>query len=332
MKQEVLVFTQSLKLGDRVGSLIAICASSSDLVEAVLLRPADLPQAIMLMAPLPGLAPARLEDVEGATVVQALPALHSGQSELIAYSLPRFFSLEPPLSTLQDLLPGLQEGDRITVNRIGAEDMELLMKDLPSPFQIIIDLPGAEAEVIKALEDAAVLDRAAVLELRCGVEPFFPKAQGVEELINSLSALDFVLQHRNDEDPDWPVLRFNSDLIAKENRSLKSALIAAQAERDTAEQALNSARADLAVAVRMQTLAQGDLRDLQGRFAEGERQRHQQAELLRKLAPRLLIAAEQLADMIASSPAESPKAVLSAAPVTKPGKAQRPPKAAEGKL
>ncbi len=61
-----------------------------------------------------------------------------------------------------------------------------------------------------------------------------------------------------------------------------------------AEKAAAAARSDLAVALRVQTMAQADLRDLQTRFGQSEQARQEQAALLQKLTPRLQQAAAQL--------------------------------------
>lgn len=72
--------------------------------------------------------------------------------------------------------------------------------------------------------------------------------------------------------------------------------LAASEERHAA------AVADLTVALRMQALAQGDLNDLRARLVEVDRQRRTHVELLRKLTPRLQLAAGQLAEMLNSPP------------------------------
>ena len=67
-------------------------------------------------------------------------------------------------------------------------------------------------------------------------------------------------------------------------------------DADTLAQ-LEQSKADLAVALRMQMLAQSDLRDLQARFREVSQARAAQQTLLEKLTPRLQQAAQQLQHM-----------------------------------
>lgn len=381
------MITQSQMLQPRMGTMIAICTPSSDLVEKALLQADNLPRHTLLLAPYLSPELARLAKDAGASVTSALPGLQAEQFDLISYSMPGVFSLGPLLPALRALMPGLQETDRSTVDRLDVAQLGAMIRDLPSPLHIMIDLPGIEAEAIKALAEVGALDRTATLDMRCGVEAFFDGADSAEEITHSLTALDFVLERQNVQDPDWPVLRFSADPVGRENRRLRTACEIALAERDAAraeavsararlaerdaehsrmrgtleqvrtdldaaraeavsaqarlaerdaelsgmrgtleqirtdlgaERVLlaavqaerDGARADLAVALRLQHLAQGDLRELQSRFADVERQRRQQAELLRKLAPRLLLAADQLSHMVALPSSEKSTAGL----------------------
>jgi hypothetical protein len=74
-----------------------------------------------------------------------------------------------------------------------------------------------------------------------------------------------------------------------------------------AEWELAADKANLAMALRMQMLAQTDLRELQERYLEVNRQRSVQAELLQKLAPRLLLARNQLEELAARSLPAAPE-------------------------
>ena len=70
----------------------------------------------------------------------------------------------------------------------------------------------------------------------------------------------------------------------------------AAADRDA--KALEAAKSDLAVALRMQVVAQSDLRDLQSRFRDSEEARRTQENLLQQLTPRLQQASEQLSLLV----------------------------------
>ena len=64
-----------------------------------------------------------------------------------------------------------------------------------------------------------------------------------------------------------------------------------------ASETADSVRSDLAVALRMQAIAQSDLRQLEKRYSESEQAREAQAALLQKLTPRLQQAARQLQEI-----------------------------------
>lgn len=420
---------QSLSPVDPSGTLIVVCGGTSEFVETALSQLETTPERIVLMAHGAGPLAARLGAVSDVTVLAGLPGGQAAQSDLIFYSLPGLSSLGAPTDALRALMPGLREVERTRVHRLDAGKVAHALSDFPQPFRIVIDVPGAESEILDAFAAAQILDRVVELRLRCGVERFFAGAEPSSAIAARLSERNFLLISEDSQDPDWPVLLFRADSIGEENRRLKTerdaalaerdravevafrlesslnlvradlerrgevladrdvelndmrialqraeaalaeeqaAHAAARAERDTvmaelqrtsaslaqieatheaekaesaarqaelsarqtgqsateeeivsmraqvaaSEQALAAARNDLAVALRLQALAQGDLRDLQGRFAEVEGQRRQQADLLKKLAPRLLLAADQLSHMIALPPPERAEPAL----------------------
>jgi len=85
---------------------------------------------------------------------------------------------------------------------------------------------------------------------------------------------------------------------------------AALAQRDATltetRKGLDDCKADLSVTLRMQMLTQADLRDLQERYREADRQRQAQADLLQKLAPRLQMVRHQLTQVMDPPPLELP--------------------------
>lgn len=104
----------------------------------------------------------------------------------------------------------------------------------------------------------------------------------------------------------------------------------AQANKQTqkalqqAEQTASAARADLALALRMQTLAQSDLQDLQARYARSEQTCRSQATLLQKLTPRLQQAAAQLQALTQSGDSAFREAEMLANPETGPETGSKP--------
>ena len=84
------------------------------------------------------------------------------------------------------------------------------------------------------------------------------------------------------------------DAKTKELESCKAKQAEALRAAETARTEVGSVRSDLAVALRLQMLAQSDLRELQDRYRHCEQARKQQEDLLLKLTPRLQQAARHL--------------------------------------
>jgi hypothetical protein len=117
--------------------------------------------------------------------------------------------------------------------------------------------------------------------------------------------------------------------ITNAAQAIENARVQAEAAQNnlkarTGEQA--TARADLAVALRMQAILQSDLRDLQIRYAETLEVRQQQENLLRKLTPRLQEAARHIQD-ISALQSEGPGQLGITKPKSAPG---RKPKSLPG--
>ena len=121
--------------------------------------------------------------------------------------------------------------------------------------------------------------------------------------------------------------RHEADLTAARDR-IQAIEKDLAASTTTTEQA----RRDLALAMRMQSMAQSDLRHLQDRYAQLQEVKQQQEALLRKLTPRLQEAAQYLHGLGSLPPKDStaPHATLAEAPsetAAAPGKSDRPAKA-----
>lgn len=302
---------------------------------------------------------------------------------LVQYNQPGLRSSWTPTSHLKQLLPGLkprltQDVPGIAVAQVLAEaGVEGLEKDRAQDgtsqgnVELWLDTGGSEALLLQAMIAQGALEHMARIVLRCGQEPLFDRALGAADLTTLLRRQGFGLVAQQSDDPDWPELHFERDILVTElrqaladqhgaqeqaraqyaaleaqlaavNKNLAQTMEAleaksgalsatedkltrarskialnaqelaemraetetaadqvtaierAQKARDLAEDAAASAQADLALALRMQTLAQSDLRDLQIRYDRTERTCQSQATLLKKLTPRLQQAAAQL--------------------------------------
>lgn len=203
--------------------------------------------------------------------LKALPSLADGTAEARLYSLPGLISLGAPLAALHALFPGLRERDRRSVDLLGPETFAAELADLPAPLTCVIALPGAEADILDALEATGILGRISTLRLRCGVEPFFEGAAGRDALEARVTAAGFVLASVRSDDPDWPELHFTADPRHHEIDRLESAVQSLESAR--AEQHAEIAQLRDRLEAREQTLAQQqtELDRLTARLAERDR-------------------------------------------------------------
>jgi hypothetical protein len=289
--------------------------------------------------------------------IEILPlglAPRPGPAIRVTYNQPGLFAFRPALPALRRLFPGLREIARTEVTCIDPAGLMDRLGDLPPRVALDLDCPGEEAAILEALAGMGALDSFATLSVRCGAEPFFEGAEAADALAARLRAAGLCALARDRDDPDFPVLRFGrppgledlrGPLGPEERAALKTVLenriagLVAEREAEAARAralqtqldaaragqtaALEEAREDLALALRMQDMLQGDLEDLRARYREAEAARARQATLLAELAPRLRQAAEELglrpepalsaphdAEAIDSDPARATPALL----------------------
>jgi len=296
---------------------------------------------------------ARFGANERLRVIPALLARRDGPAKLSEYNFPGLRSVVPPIQALRDLFPGLYVRTRKTVKTMTPAQLIEDIGDLPGSVHLDINTPGLEHDILQGWQQAGGLEQLDRIRIRCGATIMFEGAADRKTLEDWAEAWAFQLADMDESDSDWPVLTFTIDQRTRELESLHTRLgmltsqqeqrEAALAEMQTAaqthvqriaeleaqrdamaeahKQALSTAaaeadaaRADLGVAMRMQALAQGDLRNLQERFRDSEQARAAQADLLQKLTPRLQQAAQQLQQLIlpAAPPAEPGRSAVDA--------------------
>ena len=311
------------------GTLIVAGIGAAEPFEALLKTLGGVPERIILVEPAEtsgGALAQRFAGMEGVTLIDAVPGEAAGAAELVRYNLPGLRSTAAPSDALRRLFPGLKARATVSTRMIPVTQLLGDPGNLPAPVRLRIDMPGAEAAILQGMEDCGALGRVDLLSLRCGAEAMFEGAWDRAALQSWCDARYFRLDRADEEDPDWPELRFAPDparrRIAALETELAQAQEAAQAEVEKLRAALDSARADaekhktraqekeaackqayeerdkafadLGLAMRMQGLLQSDLDDLRERYRQSEETRAGQEELLRKLTPRLQDAAQQL--------------------------------------
>lgn len=208
-----------------VPTLIVLAWGCPPRLDAMIGRLGPVAKRVVLIDPVPGSdRPAILRDHDGVLRIAAVAGPgDEGQARLDRYSLPGLFALAPATGALTTLFPGLERTGSLTVDRIGPEALAARLADLPRPFDVVIDTPGAEHLVIDALEAAQLRDDIARISLCCGLEPFFEGALDAQALRDRLRP-DFRLVEETGSDPDWPELVFEADAAARRIASLEAAL------------------------------------------------------------------------------------------------------------
>ncbi|MDA7429617.1 hypothetical protein PGB28_14195 [Primorskyibacter aestuariivivens] len=196
---------------------------------------------------------ASFEDDKRVEVIEAMLSEGGEDATLVVYNEPGLRGLRSPTSHLRKLFPGLRERARHTVRRLGI--VEVIQKALHSgegALDLWLDTGGEEAESLAALEAAGSLDRVISVTLRCGIAPLFEDSADTAALTGWLQDRGFVLDHRDDSDPDWPQLHFNRAPLFWELResqtayqALEARLAAREAELAAAQESLKSEKATL---------------------------------------------------------------------------------------
>ena len=178
---------------------------------------------VVLVEPDPDRAQ-KLQARDGVRVICAAIGPEPGQRPMVRFNFPGLRSLFTPTATLRDALPGLRETGRTPVTVISPDDLAAQVEDLPDSAEMHIDAPGAEKMILQGLADRGVLARVSHLHLRCGTLPMVEGAAARSELEDWIRGQGFVLAADTSEDPDWSVLEFRADVVARALDEARAAL------------------------------------------------------------------------------------------------------------
>lgn len=240
--------------------------------------------------------------------IHAGVAQTDGEAPLNILNFSEMSSLKRP-DDLRKLLPGIKVIDKPIVETIS---VATLCKTVPELEQVggahalIVEAPGSEFEIIEGLKDEGTLGSFQSVVIRCAVEAYYEDARPLDDVLALLTGSAFRLVEQDAEsDPDWPILKFERDTVRMENELLKSKLAQIEQERDDATRVASGLEeqvrtqeqkfeTELGLALRMQALARNDLESLQARYAEIQKEKEAQEELLLQLTTKLDSAAEYL--------------------------------------
>ncbi|MDF1615659.1 FkbM family methyltransferase [Desulfurivibrio dismutans] len=197
------------------------------------------PEKIVLVEAEPSAVRALERRTASLAQVEVLPvavAATSGKAVLKGFNLPRFNSLRTP-SGITELFPGLRLHKDFEVNALTTPD--LINKIGPTAEQenwLVIDVPGEEAEVLEALQQAGRLHLFDRIVLHCGKVALYEGGRDAELLLRLLDDNGFeVVSCEAEMDPDRPCWVLQKNLLKIENRELRSQL--EQLKQAKAEQA-----------------------------------------------------------------------------------------------
>lgn len=204
-------------------------------------------ERVLLVEPDPDLQP-HLQALAAAhpgaeiTVLPVAVGAEPGSAPLAVCNCSALSSLAAPLPELAALFPGLAvlRQEPVPVARL-AEILAPLALPPDRSALLVIDTPGAEAEVLAQLlagEDGLAAGFGRVL-LRAPRVPLWQGGQPAQALLAQLDEAGYRLERREEEDPDFPVFATRYDAGLVELRALRAAV----AEAGRVQEGL---RADLA--------------------------------------------------------------------------------------
>ncbi|MCC5989156.1 MAG: hypothetical protein JJT95_15905 [Pararhodobacter sp.] len=224
------------------GTLIVAGIGAAEPFEALLKALGGVPERLILVEPAKtqsGATAQRLAGMEGVRLVDAIMADAEREAELVRYNLPGLRSTATPSDALRRLFPGLKARGTVHTRMVSVAQVLGDPDSLPAPVRLRIDMPGLEGAILQGMEDCGALGRVDLLSLRCGVEEMFKGARDRAALQSWLEERYFKIDHADEEDPDWPELRFKPDPAGR-----RIATLEAEAERLRAEVLASAEKAE----------------------------------------------------------------------------------------
>lgn len=212
---------------------------------------------------------------------------------------------------LNALFPGLHETDRSTVNVL---PVSAFVKKLHQQHRgrdlLVLDSLGEELGILTALAAEGALERFQNIILR------IVRHDDSENSSPTKNLFDWLANNQYDRwvvldgaDPNIPVLYFQRNPLGKDYNQQKDLAASFRAENEArgkalveAQQTMKKSEDDLRVALRLQSAAQDDLKDLQQQYAQLRADKHDQDELLRKVTQKLSYASDYLRRIAIDTP------------------------------
>lgn len=243
-------------------------------------------------------------------LIESAVLANGRRAELRRYNFESLTSLGEG-SDLKILFPGLRETGSIAVDVL---PIAQLVTKLPQNHRgldlLVIDSLGEELDILTAINAEGALERFSNIVLRIARLPASNGASPIKSLLEWLAAHHYDRSVVLDgSDPDLPVLYFQRNPLGEDLEQQTSLAASFRAENETRGAALAEAGAkikkadeDLRVALRLQSAAHDDLKDLQRQHAELRADKQGQDELLRKVTQKLAYASDYLRRLAIDAP------------------------------
>ena len=229
---------------------------------------------------------------ENINVLERAALENERDAVLTKYNFSRMDSHRESTPHLKNVFPGIKAISKFTTPTISAAELANQMPEHHNQQDILfIDVLGEEAAFLRAFESIGALDRFATIVVRAMKRSCFVDAPNVAIMGDWLSERYFDKPtYIDDSDPDFPVLCYRRNDAAIKASEQAQLMEVYQKERD-------DARRDLGVSLRLQSMVNADIEDLQGRFALLQAEKEKQDSLLQQVTQRLVTASEVFQNM-----------------------------------
>ena len=316
-----------------VGSIVYVgCGLASDLAYYRAMSP----ERIILIEPNPDLAAELQELVSDDPLLTYMPIAISGTDGHGRMNIYNYFdicSLATP-AALHEIYPGAQLEESIAVETI---TMKTLIDRIGLSHNgsnlLVVEAAGSESDIIQTLTSPEIAVHFNTIIISLPVHHLFSSSLSPANLITNMASAHYIhLISDTRTNPDWvrcifrysPTLANYAEKFSEQARgheekinSLKithDTLIAAlKADLTARDEAIAKQKIDSTMDLRLRTLHDNDMRDLQGRLQQAEQDRTELEDLLRAVAVQLRTAAQYVALLESNPEARIPAALTSSA-------------------
>lgn len=162
----------------------------------------------------------------GAECIEAVAGAADGPKRMQWFNMPGLRSTRDVAPALKRLFPGLTVTKIAEVQSIQVSTV--LGKLGEAEFDLWIDLPGDEADVLAAVLADASSKRIASLKIRTEIEEYFEGSAPQQAVQDTLVSHHFTVGSTGLSDPDWPDLSVEPDALVREVEELRTQLAEAE--------------------------------------------------------------------------------------------------------